>query len=348
MLAKKSEYTLAELVEGLDVTIKGNPDCIIRGVCAIDKAQPDRITFLNTFLTKRYRQYLPDTQAAAVILGEKDVDVCPVNAIISKNPYLTYAQIASRFGRQVAHEASIHATAIVDKSAQIDSTASIGPYVVIGANVKIGARAVIGPHCVIQDNVSIGDDSTLDPRVMVYHGVTIGKRARILAAAVLGGDGFGFANNTGRWVNVPQLGTVEIGNDVQIGSNTIIDRGALENTVISDGVKLDGNIQVGHNVKIGAHTILAGSVAIAGSAEIGNYCMIGGGSLINGHISICDKVVIAGSTDVEKSISEPGMYASGIIGVLPFKEFTRNNARFHRLGAMAERIKALEERSKHE
>ncbi len=341
---KKSEYTLAELVEGLDVTIKGNPDCLIRGVCSIESAQPDRITFINTFLTKRYRQALPTTQAGAVILTKDDVDDCPVNAVISSNPYLTYAQVAERFRDQVTHVPGIHPTAVVEEGAYIDPTASIGAYTVIGRNAKIGAHAVLGSHCVVGANVSIGDESHLDARVTIYQGVIIGKRARIASGVVIGSEGFGYANHQGQWFNVPQLGSVEIGDDVDIGANTTIDRGALENTIIGNGVKLDNQIQIGHNVKIGAHTIIAGCVGIAGSAEIGRYCMIGGGSLINGHIVICDKAVIAGGTGVDKSITEPGMYASGVIGAMPFKEFRRQNARFHRLEAMAERIKALEER----
>lgn len=341
-LTKKSEYTLAELVEGLDVTIKGNPDCIIRGVCPIESAQADRITFLNTFLTKRYRQYLPETQAAAVILTQDDADDCPVNAVISANPYFTYAQIAGHFREQMMSAPGIHATAIIEEGAQVDSTASIGAYAVVGRHTTIGAHAVIGSHCVIGDNVVIGDETVLDAHAVIYQGVFIGKRSKIASGAVIGGEGFGYANHKGQWFNVPQLGTVEIGDDVDVGVNTSIDRGALGNTVIGNGVKLDNQIQVGHNVKIGEHTIVAGCVGIAGSAEIGKYCMIGGGSLINGHISICDKAVIAGSTGVESSITEPGMYASGVIGALPFKEFRRSNARFHRLESMSERIKALE------
>lgn len=344
MLAKKSEYTLAELIEGLDVTIKGDPNCLVRGVCPIENAKPDRITFLNTFLTKRYRQYLPETKAAAVILTKNDADACPVNAIISSNPYLTYAQIAGRFRDQTMCTPGIHPTAIIHESAQVDTSASIGPYVVIGRNSKIGAQVVLGPHCVVEDNASIGEGSVLDAYVLVCQRVTIGKRVRMGAKAIIGDEGFGFANHQGQWVKVPQLGSTEIGDDVDIGAMTTIDRGALENTVIGNGVKLDNNIQIGHNVKIGAHTIIAGCVGIAGSAEIGKHCMIGGGALINGHLSICDKVVIAGGTGVEKSITEPGMYSSGIVGVLPFKEFTRNNARFYRMQAMADRIKALEER----
>ena len=341
-LANKSEYTLAELVEGLDVTIKGNPDCLIRGVCPIEKAQPDRITFLNTFLTKRYRQYLPETTAGAVILTKDDADVCPVNAVICANPYFTYAKIAGRFRDQPTVTPGVHATAVLHEGAQVDPTASVGAYAVIGRHAKIGAHAVIGSHSVVGDNVTIGDESILDAHVIIYIGVKIGKRAHIASGVVIGADGFGYANHQGQWFNVPQLGSVDIGDDVDIGANTTIDRGALEDTVIGNGVKLDNQIQIGHNVKIGAHTIIAGCVGIAGSAEIGKYCMIGGGSLINGHITICDKVVIAGSTGVEKSIAEPGMYSSGVVGVVPFKEFMRSNARFHRLDAMADRIKALE------
>lgn len=341
-MAKKSQYTLAELVDGLDVTIKGDPNFLIRGVSPIHNAESDRITFVNTFLTKKYRQYLAGTKAGAVILTEADAAECPVNAIITRNPYYIYAKVAALFDDQAKAAAGVHSSVVCHAGAEVDPTASIGAYSVIGHHAKIGANVVIGAGSVIGDHVEIGEDTQLDANVTIYHKVKIGKRTRIASGVVIGADGFGFANQQGAWHKVPQLGTVEIGDDVDIGANTTIDRGALENTVIENGVKLDNLIQIGHNVRIGENTIIAGCVGIAGSAVIGKHCMIGGGSLIIGHITICDKAVIMGGSGVEKSVTEPGMYASGVLGITPFQQFSKNNARFYRLESLFERVKTLE------
>lgn len=341
-MTHKVKYTLAELVEGLDVEIQGDANCVISGVSPIQHATSDSVTFLNTFLTKKYRQFLSLTKAGAVILSAEDAAECPVNAIISRNPYLTYAKVAERFLPTKDTSTGVHPTVVIAKDAQIDPTASIGPYCTIGRRVIIGPDVVIGSGCVIGDDVTIAAGTRLDNHVVIYFKASIGKRTYIASGVVIGSDGFGFANAQGVWHKVPQLGSVIIGDDVEIGANTTVDRGALDDTIISNGVKLDNQIQVGHNVKIGEHTIIAGCVAIAGSAEIGKYCMVGGGSLINGHISICDKVVILGNSGVEKSITEPGMYSSGVVGIVPAQTFRRNNARFHRLDALSERIKTLE------
>jgi len=213
---------------------------------------------------------------------------------------------------------------------------------VIGKNCVIDKTAYIGPHCVIGDDVEIGPHTRLDASVIVYDRVKIGARVHLSSGVVIGSDGFGFANEKGVWHEVPQLGSVIIGDDVSIGANTVIDRGALEDTVIETGVKLDNLIQVAHNVRIGAHTIIAGCVAIAGSTDIGSHCMIGGCTCFAGHISICDNVIITGMTAVTKSIHEPGMYSSGIVGAVPNLEFRKNNARFHRLENLMERVKTLE------
>ena len=231
---------------------------------------------------------------------------------------------------------------MIGNHCEIDPAASIGPNCTIGDHVSIAANAVIGANCTINDLVSIGAGTTLDAGASIYRQVTTGKRCRIASGVVVGSDGFGFANQKGNWHKVPQLGGVEIGDDVDIGANTTIDRGAVENTVIEDGAKLDNLIQVGHNVRIGAHTVIAGCVGIAGSTNIGKYCMIGGASNFAGHLSVADKVIITGMTAVTKSITEPGMYSSGIVGAVPNHEFLKNNARFHRLENLMQRVKSLE------
>lgn len=331
---------LSVLVEGLDVQIRGDAHCLISGVAPIQQAKAGCITFLTN---ANYKKYLTDTAASAVICSE--ADALPDSAttfVISKNPYFTYAKIAEHF--QCAHKVApgIHPSAVIADGTSIDPTASIGPQCVIGAGTTLGAGVVIGAGCVIGCDVSIGDGSSLDARVTLYDRVKLGKRVRLASGVVLGADGFGFANQRGAWHKVPQLGSVVIGDDVDIGANTTIDRGAIEDTVIEDGVKLDNLIQVGHNVRIGAHTIIAGCVAIAGSTVIGKHCMVGGTSAFAGHIEVADQVIITGMTAVTKSIREPGMYSSGIVGAVPTPEFRKNNARFHRLENLMERVKKLE------
>jgi UDP-3-O-[3-hydroxymyristoyl] glucosamine N-acyltransferase len=333
------QYTLTQLTNGLDVVIKGDPSCLISGVSPIQQSKPGHISFLTNSL---YKKFLTSTQASAVILSETDLIDCHTNAIVSKNPYYIYAKVAAFFAAQSSFVAGVHQTAVIGEHTEIDPSASIGPQCVIGAHVHIGPGVVIGPGTVVEDFVEIGADSQLDARVTIYHHVKIGKRVRIASGVVVGSDGFGFANLKGVWHKVPQLGSVDVGDDVDIGANTSIDRGAVENTVIEEGVKLDNLIQVGHNVRIGAHTVIAGCVGIAGSAIIGKYCMIGGATMIAGHISIADKVMITGGTAVSSSIREPGMYSSGIVGVVSNQEFRKNNARFHRLGKLSARVKTLE------
>lgn len=338
MLGTK-QYTLSELASGLDVTIKGNPDCVITGISPIQQSQLGHLTFLVNSL---YKKYLPTTQASAVILSADDAALCPVNAIISRNPYFTYAKMAAYFDKKAQTQAGIHPSAVIGEQCDIHATACIGANVVIGNSVKIGANTIVGANTSIGDGASIDEGAVIDAGVTIYHQITIGKRTHICSGAVIGADGFGFANQKGTWHKVPQLGSVVIGDDVDIGANTTIDRGAMGDTIIEDGVKLDNLIQVAHNVRIGANTVIAGCVAIAGSASIGKNCMVGGGSSFAGHINVCDGAIFTGHTMVSKSIREPGMYSSGIVGAVPNQEFLKNNARFHRLENLMERVKTLE------
>lgn len=337
--SQRVEYKLADLIKDLDVVLKGDPNCLINGISPIQQSQPGHITFLTNSL---YRKHLATTQASAVILSEADAAECTVNAIISRNPYYAYAKIAAFFADKNEVASGIHPTAVIGSNVEIDETAIIGPNCVIGNHVKIGPNVIINAGCLISDRVEIGEASQLDAGVTIYHRVKMGKRVHITSGAVIGSDGFGFANQKGVWHKVPQLGSVYIGDDVDIGANTAIDRGAVEDTVIANGVKLDNLIQVGHNVIIGENTIIAGCVAIAGSTTIGKNCMIGGKTSFAGHISIGDSVMITGNTSVTKSIPEPGVYSSGIVGAVTNKEFRKNNARFHRLENLMERVKTLE------
>ena len=277
-----------------------------------------------------------------MILSQAEAEECQANAIIAKNPYYVYSQIAHYFRSKETVSLGVHETAIIGKDCHIDVSASVGPYAVLGAGVTIGKQVVIGAHCALGDNVTIGDDSRLDARVTLYRNVTLGKRVHIASGAVIGSDGFGLAPCDGKWHMIPQLGAVRINDDVTIGANTTIDRGAMQDTVLEEGVKLDNLIQVGHNVQIGAHTVVAGCVALAGSSKIGRHCIIGGASNIAGHIELTDHVVLTGMSAVTKSITEPGVYSSGIVGAVTNQEFRKNNAWFHRLGHLVQRVKSLE------
>jgi UDP-3-O-[3-hydroxymyristoyl] glucosamine N-acyltransferase len=292
----------------------------------------------------RYRAQLASTRAAVVVLDEASAAGCPCAALISANPHATFARIAAVLHPATAGPPGVHPSAIVEPGAQIDPTAHIGALCVIGAGVRIGARAYIGPQCLIEDGVQVAADVRLVGRVTLCRGVSIGERTVIQPGAVLGGDGFGFAQDAGRWLKVPQTGGVRVGVDVEIGSNTTIDRGAIEDTVIEEGAKLDNLIQIAHNVHIGAHTALAACVGVSGSTTIGRRCMIGGQVGIGGHLTICDDVMITGCTMVSHSVSRPGVYSGGI----PLEEahtWRRLVGRFKRLEALAARLTSLERRS---
>jgi UDP-3-O-[3-hydroxymyristoyl] glucosamine N-acyltransferase len=334
------QFTLSELIAGLDdVSIQGDPQCVITGVGTLQQAQPGQIAFLMNPL---YKKHLSHTKAAAVILSQSDAQECTVNAIISRDPYFTYAKIAAYFDRKPVFNGGIHATAVIGQGCEIDASVSIGPYAVLGDNVKIAAHVSIGPGTIIGDGVSIGEGSILDAKIIIYYAVTIGKRVRISSGTVIGSDGFGLAKHKGEWQKVPQLGSVVIEDDVEIGANCAIDRGAIEDTVLEKSVKLDNLVQVGHNVRIGENTAIAGCVGIAGSATIGKNCLIGGAAGLNGHISITDNVMITGMTAVTKTIKEAGVYSSGAGGLVTNLEWRKNSARLHRLEQMSQRVKVLE------
>jgi len=335
---QKKSFPLAELAQLLEADLKGDPDCLISGMAPLDKASPGQISFLHN---PQYQKFLTTTNASAVVIAAKDVIECRPNLLVVKNPYLGYAQIANLFAPQVKMNIGIHSSVTVGENTQISSKANIGPQCVIGDNVIIGPGTTIHPGCTIGNDTSIGSDCVLWANVAVYHGVCIGDRVIAHSGVVIGSDGFGMVNDKGVWYKIPQIGGVIIGDDVEIGANTCIDRGALENTVIENGVKLDNLIQIAHNVHIGAHTAIAGCTAIAGSTHIGKHCMIGGGAAINGHIKIADGVILTATAAVSSSITEPGVYSSGI-PVQPNKVWRRNMVRFLHLDELARRVNKLE------
>lgn len=336
---RKTEYTLAELAEGLDVTIQGDPQCIIRGVCTIQDGIKGQIAFLMNPL---YKKYLSNTAASAVILLQEDAENCPVNALICRDPYYIYARIATYFDDKPYLGSGVHPTAVVGEGCKIDASASIGPHCVIGNHVNIGPRVTLHAGCVVGDFAEIGEESYFHPNVTVCHRTSIGKRVMIASGTVIGSDGFGMAKHRGQWHKVPQLGRVVIEDDVEIGANCAIDRGAIGDTVIEKGAKLDNLIQIGHNVRIGENTAIAAFVGVSGSTDIGKNGLIGGQAGFAGHLTIADNVVVTGGTAVSRSIREPGIYSSGVGGVVTNKEWRKNSARFNRLEKLVDRIKTLE------
>ncbi len=335
----KKPKTLAELAEIVEAEVKGDPKYIVDGVATLKAADSKSISFLTNSL---YRKYLLHTKAGAVILSKDFLPDCPGNALLTENPHAAYAKIASLCLADQARAAQrLAASSIIAESAEIADTAVIKDNVVIGENVKIGADTVIEAGTVIADNVVIGENCHIYPNVTLYHSVVLGNRVIVHASTVIGSDGFGFAHDNGSWINVPQLGRVRIADDVDIGAHTTIDRGAIEDTVIEQGVKIDNQVQIGHNVIIGAHTVIAGCAAFSGSCKIGRYCLIGGGATFAGHITVCDSAQIAGMTTVTRSIDNPGTYSSGT-GMLPASQWRKSVVHFRKLDKLVKRVKTLE------
>jgi UDP-3-O-[3-hydroxymyristoyl] glucosamine N-acyltransferase len=292
--------------------LRGDPELRVRRVATLLHADDGALSFLAN---PRYRRQMQSTRATAVLVAAEHAEACPVAALIDPNPYLAYARIAELLHPQEPPAAGIHPSAVVARSARVAASATVGPLTVLEDDVEIGERVFLGPACVVQRGAWIGADSRLMTRVNVCAAVRIGQRCIVHAGAVIGADGFGFAPDAGTWVKVPQVGSVQIGDDVEIGANTTIDRGAIDDTVLENGVKLDNQIQVGHNVTIGAHTAIAGCVGISGSTTIGRRCMIGGAVGIAGHLTIADDVVVTGYSLVSASIRQAGSYSSGMPAV---------------------------------
>ena len=335
--------SLGELAVRFGCKLKGDPDARVNHVAKLETASSDAVSFLAN---PKYRTYLPTTRAGVVVLDEASAADCSVPVLVTKAPYLVYAQIASVLHPPPDFPPGVHASAVVDPAAEVHPTAHIAANAVIGAGCRIAARVAIGPGCVLGMNVSIAQDTRLMANVTLCDGTVLGERCIINPNAVIGSEGFGFAPAQGGvWVKVPQVGSVRIGNDVEIGASTTIDRGAIGDTVIEDGVKLDNQIQIAHNVHIGAHTAMAACVGVSGSTVIGRHCMIAGQVGFAGHLTICDNVVITGKSLVSASIHKPGVY-SGSLHVEEAGRFRRNAARFARLDDLAKDVRQL--RGKHQ
>jgi UDP-3-O-[3-hydroxymyristoyl] glucosamine N-acyltransferase len=330
--------TLGELAVRFGCELRGDPAATVDSVAALSQAGPRSITFLAN---AKYVAQLSGTRAGAVILDAKSASDSPVPVLVAANPHATYARVATLLHPDPPLNPGIHASATVAAGANVDPTAEVAPQVHVGEGARIGARCFIGPGSVIERGAVIGDDCRLVARVFVGHHVAIGKRCIVQPGAVIGGDGFGFAPEKGTWVKVPQIGGVSVGDDVEIGANTTIDRGAIEDTVIEEGVKIDNLIMIAHNVRIGAHSALAACVAIAGSSVVGKRCVLGGKVGLSGHVTLCDDVVVLGTSFISHSISKPGVYSSA----LPSEEagtWRRIVGRIKRLDSMAKRLRAVE------
>ena len=334
-------FRLGEIAEVINAELKGDPECVISGAGTLKGALPDQLSFLAN---RRYFEYLKITSAAAVVIRAEDVDHCPVYALIVKDPYLAFVKALRYLNPEPVSHAGIDSSAIISPSATLHSGVSIAAHAVIGAGVVLEENVIIGAGCVIEQDVIIGKNSRLVANITVCHTVRIGARVLIHPGVVIGADGFGIANDAGRWLKIPQVGSVIIGDDVEIGANTTIDRGALEDTIIGEGVKIDNHVQIGHNCIIGAHTAIAGCAGLAGSVTIGKRCMIGGATAITGHIEIADDVIITGMSGVSNSIKQPGLYSGAMI-TSDNLTWRKNMARIRNLDELARRVIALEDRA---
>jgi UDP-3-O-[3-hydroxymyristoyl] glucosamine N-acyltransferase len=327
-------HTAATLAERFDLILRGDGERRIDGVATLARAGASQLAFLAN---PRYRNQLAECSAGLVVMREDDAEGYAGDALIAKDPYAAFAKMAALFDHRPAFAPGIHPSAAIDPSAEISPDASISAFVSIGPRSRVDAGAFVGPGCVIGEDCAIGAGSELGARVTLVRRVRLGRRVLIHPGAVLGADGFGIAMEHGHWLKIPQLGGVTIGDDCEIGANTTIDRGALDDTVLEEDVRLDNQIQIGHNARIGAHTAMAGCSAVAGSATIGRYCLIGGGAGILGHLEVCDRVVITAMSLVTSTIREPGEYSSGT-PLMDNRSWRKSAARFKQLDALARDI----------
>ena len=330
---------MARLAELLDAKLIGDGQCEITGLATLQNAKPGQLSFLSN---PSYAGQLKTSRASAILIDEKYLDDCPGNKLVTAMPYVAFAKASQLFDEAPKPPVGIHDSASVDASAVLGKNVSIAANAVLAANVTLGDDVVIGAGCYVGEGTSIKDACKLHSNVTLYHRVALGKNVEIHSGSVVGADGFGFAFDGNKSVKIHQLGSVKIGDDVEIGAGSTIDRGALEDTEIGAGVKIDNQVQIGHNCRIGEHTIICGCTGIAGSVTIGKYCIMGGGSGAVGHISIADKVQVSAMTLVSQSISEPGMYSAGTIQSKT-SEWKRNAIRFQQLDSIAKRLKEIED-----
>ncbi|ELI6416861.1 TPA: UDP-3-O-(3-hydroxymyristoyl)glucosamine N-acyltransferase [Aeromonas salmonicida subsp. salmonicida] len=333
-------FTLAQLAQQLGAEIHGDETLEIRKVATLEKAGEGDITFLSN---KKYRHYLEQSKASAVLITEADLPFCPTNALVLKDPYVGFARVAQLLDTTPQPATDIHPSAVIAADVQLGERVAIGANAVIESGVVLGDDVRIGPGCFVGKNTRLGARSRLWANVTLYHNITMGSDCLVQSGTVIGADGFGYANERGEWIKIPQLGGVTIGNRVEIGACTTIDRGALEDTRIADNVIIDNQCQIAHNVEIGYGTAVAGSTVMAGSLKVGKYCIIGGASVFNGHMEICDQATVTGMAMVMRPITEPGVYSSGI-PLQTNKEWRKTAARVMRIEEMHKRLSKLEKK----
>jgi len=331
-------FSLGELAVQFGCDLVGDPEATVSRVATLSNADSASLSF---FANKVYREQLRQTSAAAVLVHPDDASDCPVNALLAADPYLAYARIANVLYPFPDLAAGIHESAVVASTASVPKSAQVSANVIIDDDCTIGDHVYIGPGVVIGPRCTIGDRTRVLANATLVQDVQMGERCIVHPGAVIGSDGFGNAKSDGGWVKVPQVGGVRIGSDVEIGANTTIDRGAIDHTVIENGVRLDNLIQIAHNVQIGEHTAMAAFTGIAGSTIIGKRCMFAGQAGVVGHINICDDVVVGGATMISKDITEPGFYAASFPAEKD-RDWKRKVARFRRMDELVRRVGALE------
>jgi UDP-3-O-[3-hydroxymyristoyl] glucosamine N-acyltransferase len=346
--------TAIELAEQFQVSLVGDGSHALQGLAPLERAQTSQISFLSNPL---YRQQASDSSAGGLIVNQADLDFLEANPggnsagrvyFVSKNPYATFARMAQHFAKFSApvYAPGIHPSAVIDSSVAIPVSCHIGPFVQIGPGVKLGERVVLLGNTSIARNSNIGSDTLIYPNVSVYSETAIGERCIIHSGAVIGADGFGFAPDFsaagGEWVKIPQTGAVAIGNDVEIGASTTIDRGAMSNTIIGNGTKIDNQVQIAHNVVVGNCCVIAGCAAISGSTKIGNFCIIGGAANFAGHLTIADRTTVSGNTSIIRSITEPGQHYTGVYPSMLHGAWEKNAAILRGLDKIRQRLRLLD------
>jgi UDP-3-O-[3-hydroxymyristoyl] glucosamine N-acyltransferase len=333
-----AQYSLLEIVSKLGGELIGDGALVVSGVASLASAKSGQISFLSS---AKYRSQLANTKASAIVVNAENRDATALPRIATENPYAYFAKLSTLLNPGSVHTPGIGMNAVVHNTASVPDSCTIAAHSTIGRDVKLGENVVIGPGCIIGDRVTIAEGSQLQANVVIYHDCVIGKQCVLSAGVVIGADGFGYAEDADHWVKIPQVGRVVIEDGVDIGANTTVDRGALDDTVIEAGVKLDNQIQIGHNCRIGAHTMIAGCVGIAGSARIGRHCKIGGAAMILGHLEIADGVTVSPGSMITRSITKAGTYTA----LMPFQsheDWLKTAANIRRLGELTERVKQLE------
>lgn len=332
--------TLGQLATLLGAELHGDASIEVSRVANLETAGSGEISFLSD---SKYQSFLAQTAASAVLVKAADLSVCQTNALVVKDPYVGFARVAQLLDSTPQPAVDIHPTAVIAADVQLGQSVAIGPHAVIESGVVLGDGVAIGPGCFVGKNSRLGKGSRLWANVTIYHNVEIGDACLIQSGTVIGADGFGYANERGEWIKIPQVGKVILGNRVEIGASTTIDRGAIDDTIIADNVIIDNQCQIAHNVEVGYGTAIAGGTVIAGSTKIGKYCIIGGAAVINGHIQVCDQATITGMAMVMRSITEPGIYSSGV-PAQSNKEWRKMAARVLHIDEMHKRLNQLEKR----